>query len=333
MNVLAINNIKKRGHQGKWALGGVSFQQKAGQRLAITGETGSGKTTLLKIIAGLVQPDEGEILLDGVRVKGPEERLLPGHPKIAYLSQQHELRNHYRVEELQEMASKVDEASAAELYQRCKVDGLLKRKSSELSGGERQRIALANLLLSAPELLLLDEPFSNLDPVHKQVLKEVLVYCAEELGMTIILSSHEPMDTLSWADEIMVLKAGMVVQQGKPEDIYFMPEEEYVARLFGRCNYFPIDGFSGFFPIPDALLAQGKGILIRPECLVFSAVGNGLAKVGVVAEVNFLGCVYEVGIRLSTGLLLLVWSMESPPTLGNTLFVSLKPGAKFSLLS
>ncbi|MBS1645231.1 MAG: ABC transporter ATP-binding protein [Bacteroidetes bacterium] len=333
MNVLAVNNIRKKGHQGKWALGGVSLQQNAGQQIAITGETGSGKTTLLKIIAGLIQPDEGEVLLDGVRVKGPEEQLLPGHPKIAYLSQQHELRNHYRVEELQEMASRVDEETAAGLYRRCKVDGLLQRKSSELSGGERQRIALANLLLSAPELLLLDEPFSNLDPVHKQVLKEVLRYCTDELGMTIILSSHEPMDTLSWADEIIVLKAGRVVQQGKPEDIYFMPEEEYVARLFGRCNHFPLDGFSGFFPIPDALLAIGTGILIRPECLVLSAVGNGLAKAGVVVEVYFLGCVFESMIRLADGLSILVWSMEPPPTVGQSVFVSVRPGAKFSLLS
>ena len=213
-NLLTVSGIQKMGNNGCFVLNDISFRQEAGKRIAIAGETGSGKTTLLKIIAGLTQSDEGDVFFKGIRVKGPLEQLLPGHPKIAYLSQQHELRNHYRVNELREMSSKMDEKKSLEIYKLCQVEPLLGRKTSDLSGGERQRIALANLLVSSPELLLLDEPFSNLDPIHKQTLKEVLEVGAQQLGMTIILTSHEPADTLSWADEIIVLQRGKITERG-----------------------------------------------------------------------------------------------------------------------
>ena len=118
-------------------------------------------------------PTSGTILFDGKRVAGPEEKLLPGHKQIGYLSQHYELLTHYRVEELIWFENKLDETDAKQLFEICRIDHLLQRKTNYLSGGEKQRIALCILLVKQPELLVLDEPFSNLDPIHTNTLKEV----------------------------------------------------------------------------------------------------------------------------------------------------------------
>jgi len=216
--------------------GGISFTQKKGQNLAIAGETGSGKSTLLKIIGGLAEPSAGVVLFEGQRVLGPTERLVPGQPGIAYLSQHFELWHNYRVEEILSYANDMTPEESAELYAICHIDHLLGRRTDALSGGERQRIALARLLVRPPRLLLLDEPFSNLDMIHKDTLKRVIRNIGEQLGITCILVSHDPLDLMAWADEVLVLRDGGVEQQGPPERIYRQPINEYVAGLFGKYN-------------------------------------------------------------------------------------------------
>ena len=108
---------------------------------------------------------------------------------------------------------------AATLFEICQVDHLLKRRTDQLSGGEKQRIALCMLLVKCPKLLVLDEPFSNLDPIHKTVLKTVIEDIGKRLQITCMLTSHDPHDTLSWADEILVMKNGKIIQQGTPRGI------------------------------------------------------------------------------------------------------------------
>ena len=181
MSFLEVQNINIR-EERNFALREICFTQQVLQKIAIAGETGSGKSTLLQIIAGLVQPDSGEVLLEGTRVIGPAETLVPGHPGIAYLSQQFELPPFLRVEQVLDYANTFPEAEAKTLYRLCQIDHLLTRRTNQLSGGERQRIALAKLLLGAPRLLLLDEPFSNLDLAHKNVLKTVIREIGENLG-------------------------------------------------------------------------------------------------------------------------------------------------------
>ena len=117
------------------------------------------------------------------------------------------------MEELLEYANKLPATEAASLYKLCRIDHLLKRKNDQLSGGEKQRIALARLLVGSPKLLLLDEPFSNLDLIHKNILKSVIEDIGERMKLTCMLTSHDPMDTLSWADEIIVRKDGQIIQQ------------------------------------------------------------------------------------------------------------------------
>jgi ABC-type sugar transport system ATPase subunit len=205
-------------------------------------------------------------------VLGPTEKILPGHPSIAYLSQQFELRNHYRVEELLSYANKLSHNKAKEIFELCRISHLLQRKNVQLSGGERQRIALARLLVGLPELLLLDEPFSNLDAFHTGIMKEVLHDITLQLGITCLLVSHDARDTLPWADEIIVLQNGSIVQKATPYNTYHQPANEYVAGLFGAYNLLDSEVAKRLFSITPA--DESRNLFLRPEELQLSTGGD-----------------------------------------------------------
>lgn len=319
MDLLRVSNICKQ-IQGVPLLKNISFTQKKLQKLAIAGETGSGKSTLLKIIAGLVQTDEGSVLFEDVKVKGPDERLIAGEPGIAYLSQHFELRNHHRVEEILAYANTLTDEASEELYKVCRIDHLLKRRTDQLSGGEKQRIALARLLTLSPRLLVLDEPFSNLDMIHKSILKAVIEDVGEKLGTSCILVSHDPLDLLSWADEIMIMKDGQIIQQGSPEQIYTQPVNEYAAGLFGKYNLVNLS-LTQAFPGLQQLVLSRKNMFIRPEQFKITTDENQGLK-GVVHKKRFLGSYYELDVMISNDLIT-IKTENSALKPGDTLFVSL----------
>ncbi|MFZ9742960.1 MAG: ATP-binding cassette domain-containing protein [Chitinophagaceae bacterium] len=209
----------------------LSFTLNKGERLGLMGETGSGKTTLLKMIAGLIQPSEGAVFYEGKKVKGPEEVLLPGHPKIGYLSQHFELLNNYYVHEILDMYVKCTEEEAQSLYATCKVDHLLTRRTNQISGGERQRIALAKTLVSNPSLLLLDEPFSNLDGINKKLMHEAINVIFSKKNLNCIMVSHNPAEILPWAERVMILQAGRLVQLNTTELLLNAPANDYVKAI------------------------------------------------------------------------------------------------------
>ena len=266
----------------------VSFTQKKYGKLAIAGETGSGKITLLKIISGFVQPQTGKVVFDGQVVPGPLEKLVPGHPSIAYLSQYFELQKFLRVEQILDYASHLESREASRIFDLCQVTEFLKRRTDELSGGEKQRIGLARLLVGKPKLLLLDEPFSNLDPIHKLTLKNVLDDVSKHFEITSILVSHDPLDTLPWADEVLVLRRGEVIQHATPVDVYSKPIDEYTAGLFGDYTLLTPALATKFG------LRLGTGV-IRPEAFYISS--NGVD--GMVKDVNYFGAFAHVIIDLS----------------------------------
>lgn len=320
MSLLSVSGISKR-TGSDFVLKDATFTQEPFQKIAIAGETGSGKSTLLKIIAGLIQPDAGEVLFEGERVLGPDEKLLPGHKSIGYLSQHFELRNNYRVEELLEMANKISAEGAATIFDICQVTHLLKRRTDQLSGGEKQRIATARLLVTSPKLLLLDEPYSNLDMVHKNVLKSVIRDIGEKLNITCMIISHDPIDTLSWADQIFVMKDGLIIQKGSPETIYKQPLNEYVAGLFGDYEIMSLQLAAAFPEL--AVRINRKNILVRPEH--FKIVSDKEeATAGEVSSVRFFGSYYHVDVKLPVGVVT-VKTGDNGFCKGDQVYVSVDP--------
>lgn len=322
MDLLNVSGIHKK-IDGNFSLIDIALQQQASQKIAIAGETGSGKSTLLKIIAGLVQPDAGTVMFEGERVRGPLEELVPGHKRIAYLSQHFELRTNYRVEEVLEYANRLTEAEAFTLYKVCRIDHLLKRRTDQLSGGEKQRIALARLLTTRPGLLLLDEPFSNLDMIHKSILKSVIRDIGEELSISCMMVSHDPLDTLSWADQILIMQAGKIIQQGTPETVYHQPQTIYTAALLG--NYNLISAAKASYLLEEhSSIETGKRMLIRPEQFKISKEPNSHLK-GNIDHIGFMGAYYELQV-VSGEDIYLARTTNTDFRKGDTIYLSVSAG-------
>jgi iron(III) transport system ATP-binding protein len=313
MTFLTVTDIAKEG-LGNFKLQQITFSQKKNQKIALAGETGSGKSTLLKIIAGLEQADDGVVVFKDEIVKGAAENLVPGHPGIAYLSQDFELPKFLRVEQILSYANNLSQEEANNVFDVCEISHLMERKTDELSGGERQRIALAKLLIASPQLLLLDEPFSNLDMVHRNTLKSVLEKICKHLKITCILVSHEPADVLSWADEIIVMKNGEIVQIGPSRKIYRKPVSEYVAGLFGNYNFF--DGSKAEF---FGLKPSKKNLLIRPENFKI-VTKKHKAVPGKVTAINYFGSYYEIDVK-GEGLKMLIRGKRNSVKEGDRVYV------------
>jgi iron(III) transport system ATP-binding protein len=284
MTFLQVSGVRKDSNEGA-ILQPISFSQQKHEKIAIAGETGSGKSTLLKIVAGLVASDAGEVIFEGSRIKDPRDVLVPGQEGIAYLSQHFELPKFLRVEQVLGYANILPEDDANVLYAICRIEHLLKRRTDQLSGGERQRIALAKLLITKPRLLLLDEPFSNLDLGHKNVLKSVIKDLGDRLDMTFMMVSHDPADTLPWADKILVLRDGQPVQQGTPQAVYQRPVDAYSAGLFGKYT---------------AVAEPGKAVqFLRPEDFTISETETPGARKGIVTRSLFFGGYCELVVSVA----------------------------------
>ncbi|BAV09085.1 iron(III) transport system ATP-binding protein [Filimonas lacunae] len=317
---LEVAGVGKQERKGGDVVKNVSFELPRFRKLAVAGETGSGKSTLLKMVAGLAQPDSGNVYFNGVRVEGPYEKLIPGHPGVAYLSQQFELATFLSVAQVLEYANLLEEEDARLLYEVCKINHLMARRTDELSGGEKQRIALARLLITAPKLLLLDEPFSNLDMIHKGVLKTVIRDIGDKLHITTVIISHDPLDILPWADELLIMQQGSIAQQGPAREVYSHPVNEYVAGLLGKYNVIPAH-WPHMAQLAPAAIAD-KPVIIRPEQLTLAT--NGKAGVpGVVKKILFMGSFYDLEIETG-GILLVVRVMECLINEQDTVSVALK---------
>ena len=293
MSLLRVEDVSKS-EEGRVLVQHINLTIPAFKKLGLMGETGSGKSTLMRMMAGLVQPSSGNIYLENKRVQGPDEVLLPGHNAIAYLSQHFELRNNYRVHELLEMANKMEDEEAQRIYSICKIDHLLQRKVNQISGGERQRIALAKLLVGRPKILLLDEPFTNLDLFNNRIINRVIQEVSDEMELTCVLVSHDPAEILSWADELLVMQKGEVVYQGSPKQAYYDPSTEYIAGLLGEYNHIQLEHQSirQRWDIPDA----ATSFFIRPEQVEISS-DPSIGIPGTVEGVNFLGNTHRICVK------------------------------------
>ena len=281
---LSLRQVSKSYEIGEEAaLEPISLTISKHERVGIVGQTGSGKSTLLRIIAGLIQPDVGSVTIEDNKVQGPDDKLIPGHPDIAYLSQHFELPKFISVFDHLDDPYLIAREEAEKIYAACQINHLLEKDTRALSGGEKQRVALAKLLLKSPKLLLLDEPFSNLDYLHKHIVKHVITDVENTLGTTVVLVAHDPVDVLSWAQRILVFRHGKLVQEADANTIYSQPVDTYVAGLFGPFSL--IKPQSWRIPDEKAFKQLDNKLMVRPEHFAISE--DGIK--GSIASIRFNG--------------------------------------------
>ncbi|WP_109302150.1 ABC transporter ATP-binding protein [Aquimarina sp. AU474] len=219
----------------------ISFTIEQGQHIALIGASGCGKSTLLKIIYGLLHVDQGELFCNDKKLLGPLHNLVPGEENMKYLSQGFELQSYRSVSEnigqyLSNFEPKLKEDRVNELLEIVEMIAFADTKVENLSGGQKQRVALAKALAKKPELLLLDEPFHNIDNFRRSSLRRNLFRYLKRNKITSITATHDKTDILSFTDETIVIQNGEIITKTKTEIVYQNPTDYYVASLFGEVN-------------------------------------------------------------------------------------------------
>ena len=245
MEILHIKNLTKTFDNGKvGALKSVSFSLEKGEITSIIGESGCGKTTLIRLITGLEIPDDGDILLQETIVSSKAKFVSPEKRNVGMVFQDYALFPHLTVLEniLYGISNYPNKKKrAVEMIDLIGLRGFEKRYPHELSGGQQQRVALARALAPNPQLLILDEPFSNLDVMLRTQLRDEIFDIIKKTEITAIFVTHDTKDALAISDKIMVLENGNLIQQGTAKELYEKPISVYVASLFGRIIKLPID--------------------------------------------------------------------------------------------
>ncbi|MDP9048079.1 MAG: ABC transporter ATP-binding protein [Bacteroidota bacterium] len=220
----------------------LSLTINPGRITAIIGESGSGKSTLLQLLYGLLSPDSGEVTFRGARIWGPEEKLIPGHDAMKMVTQNtNDLNTFAKVWDnvatmLPHTNLQAKQDKTTHILAQLKMSHLADKQVAKLSGGEKQRVAIARALITGPEILLLDEPFNQVDTSFREGLQQDIRQIVKETGLTVIIVSHDPAEVLSMADELLVLKEGAILEAGEPKALYQNPGNLYTARLLTNCN-------------------------------------------------------------------------------------------------
>ena len=239
--MLEFKGLKKSFDQSE-IIKGIDLCLATGHFHAIIGPSGAGKTTLLRLIGGLIQPDQGEILLHGSRLSQGYDPLVPGFEEVKIVHQDYQLKANMTVRENLNYALIGYEPTykiqrIEQLLSICRLQNLADRDASQLSGGQKQRVSIARALATEPEVILMDEPFSNLDPMTKNVLLQESRQIANDTNTTIVLVTHDTRDALEVADQIHVLINGRIVQSDTPTGLYQKPEKPEIANLLGYMNF------------------------------------------------------------------------------------------------
>lgn len=266
---------------------GLSFVAQQGHNIAVIGESGCGKSTLLKLIYGLYDLDSGSISYNQQPILGPQFNLIPGEDYIKYLAQDFDLMPYITVEEnvgkfLSNIYRDKKKARVQELLEMVEMTEYAKVKAQYLSGGQQQRVALARVLALEPEILLLDEPFSQIDSFRKNALRRNLFHYLKEKKITCIIATHDSTDALSFSDETIVMQHGKIIATDSPQNLYNTPQNKYIASLFGEVN---------------ELELNGKVHLVYPHQLKLDP--NGSLK-GIVKQSYFKGNYYLVEVSSSS---------------------------------
>ncbi|MDH6252694.1 iron(III) transport system ATP-binding protein [Chryseobacterium sp. H1D6B] len=241
--LLEINNLYFSHSKDKKLFQNLNIKFEEGKIIALAGESGCGKSTLLNLIYGLLDWESGEIIFDGIRLLGPKGNLVPGEAEMKFVAQNFDLMPYSTVaENVGKFISNINLAkkkeTVTELLEVVGLEEFADVLPKNLSGGQQQRVAIARALSVLPKLLILDEPFSNLDFSRKIELREKLFQYVKQHHISLLISTHELQDIMPWLDQIIILQNGKLIQNDSPEETYKNPYNQYVAKLFGEVNIF-----------------------------------------------------------------------------------------------
>ena len=308
--VVQLDKLAKQ-YAGVTAVADVSLSIRRGEVLCLLGPSGCGKTTTLKMVAGFVMPSKGRIVIQGVDVSRT-----PAHKReTGMVFQNYALFPHMSVEQNiafapQNVGMKPAEVRArvGELLDLIQMTGFAKRLPRELSGGQQQRVALARALAVRPAVLLLDEPFSNLDAKLRAQMREEVRSLIERLETTTLFVTHDQEEALAIAHRIVIMNRGGIEQIGSPNEVYETPQTRFVAQFMGRCNFVEVVAMENdrIAVLPGGTRIQvadgtprAKVLAIRPHNLAISTNVSRNTFTGRLVKTLYLGPVTH--LTLDTG--------------------------------
>jgi len=309
---LQIDGLRKD-YATATALQEISVTLPAGRFSVLLGPSGCGKSTLLRLIAGLDQPTRGTIVLGGTRIDG----IAPAGRNLSMVFQSYALFPHLSVAENILFGLAVRRVPKREQIERLNrvasamgLDTLLARKPSELSGGQQQRVALARAVISERPVCLMDEPLSNLDAKLRAEMRSEIRALQQRLGLTMVYVTHDQVEAMTMADQIVVMNAGRIEQVATPRTLYASPATTFVASFIGTppMNLIPAADLPGI-PAPQGTATIG----IRPEDLFSQPAPQAYTVEGAVLSIEYLGADQLVALRLGDSRVLLRQPGQTPP--------------------
>jgi sulfate/thiosulfate transport system ATP-binding protein len=312
---ITVQNLSKSFGKLK-AVDNVSFEAEEGALLALLGPSGSGKSTLLRIIAGLEEADEGQVLITGEdsSLRSARER------NIGFVFQHYALFRHMTVHDNIAFGLAVRKVSKGKIESRVKelldligLEGLGERYPSQLSGGQRQRVALARALAPEPKVLLLDEPFGALDAKVREELREWIVRLHEQAHVTTIFVTHDQQEALEIASRVLVMNHGHMEQHGTPLQIFDQPATQFVAEFVGESNFIEapvvqpeLVTWGPFrFTVPNHPVGTRVRIYFRPNDVYLTSRSETLQVKGKIVKNRFRGPIIEHAIDVGAEKLIL----------------------------
>ena len=279
-----------------------------GKFTTLLGASGCGKTTILRLIAGLEELDQGQILCDGKDIS----RLPPQQRGVGIVFQSYALFPHLTVGENVAFGLKMKESHSSDIAEKVsqalkmvELEGFEHRRIEQLSGGQQQRVALARALVIAPQILLFDEPLSNLDTNLRRTMREMIRHLQQKLGITVLYVTHDQTEAFAISDTVVVMNQGKVEQIGLPNTLYHHPTSRFTANFMGEVSFFPVTVKNGKYVLAENPLSiesnelpqDGNYLLgIRPEGVLLELTGEPAERCNVQSAIS-MGNYWEIQVQ------------------------------------
>lgn len=313
-----------------------------GKFTTLLGASGCGKTTILRLIAGLEDLDQGQILCNGKDIS----QLPPQQRGVGIVFQSYALFPHLTVGENVAFGLKMQETHSSDIAEKVsqalkmvELEGFEHRRIEQLSGGQQQRVALARALVIAPQILLFDEPLSNLDTHLRRTMREMIRHLQQKLGITVLYVTHDQTEAFAVSDAVVVINQGKVEQIGSPNALYHHPTSRFTANFMGEVSFFPVSVKNGNYVLAENTLSiksdvppqEGNYVLgIRPEGVLLALTGEPAERCEVQSAIS-MGSYWEIQVKWH-GLPLLVHLNPNDYTPNQSqYFVKLRPIGWFVL--